>query len=366
MAPGFQEQSGVEMPVTVGLEIGGSAVRAAVVDRGKGGYVLRRFAEMPVPDGSVNSGEILDEAAVGEAVASLWKRNKLPTRRVVVGTANQRLVVRRVDVPLMDDAELSASLPYQVQDSIPISVEEALLDYITLEQFTTPDGEPMTSILVVAIHRETVNTLLRVVGTAKIRPEAVDLQAFGLVRATFGLEPAIGEPLQAIVDIGATLTQVVIARGGSAEFVRLLPRGGDDFTEALMDGLGLDREDAEELKRSTGVAAEGMPDADGNDAKALRLLTRQADSLVDDIKGSLDFYVGQVGDEQLSRVVVSGNGARLPHLANRLSTAIGITVHPAKVLDNVDIGRVQLTDEEMLAAQPVLPTSVGLALWGLA
>jgi len=354
------------MPLTVGLEIGGSAIRAAAVDTAKSGRVLRRFAEMPLPEGAVASGEILDEGAVSEAVAALWKRTKLPTKHVVVGTANQRLVVRRVDVPQMDESELSESLAYQVQDSIPIAVDDAILDFVPLEQFTTPDGEPMTSILVVAIHRDTVSALLRVVGAAKIKPAAIDLQAFGLVRSTFGIEPAVGNPLQAIVDIGATLTQVVIARGGVAEFVRLLPKGGDDFTDALMDGMALDRETAEELKRATGVASSEIPDMATDDrSKALRILTRQADSLVEEIKGSLDFYVGQAGQGELSRLVVSGNGARLPHLANRLGAAVGVAVRPAKVLDHVDVGRVQLSEQEMLEAQPVLPTSVGLALWGM-
>lgn len=354
------------MPLTVGLEIGGSAVRAAAVDSAKGGRILRRFAEMPLPEGAVSSGEIVDEGAVSEAIAALWKRHKLPTKRVVIGTANQRLVVRRVDVPQMDDAELTESLPYQVQDSIPIAVEDAILDFVPLEQFTTPEGEPMTSILVVAIHRDTVDALLRVTKAAKIKPEAIDLQAFGLVRATFGIEPAVGNPLQAVVDIGATLTQIVVARGGVAEFVRLLPRGGEDFTDALVDGMGISRESAEELKRAVGVAPSGDAEiGDTEEAKALRLLTRQADGLIEEVKGSLDFYIGQVDHGELSRLVVSGNGARLPHLANRLGTTVGIAVRPAKVLDHVELGKVDLSEDEMLEAQPVLPTAVGLALWGM-
>lgn len=353
------------MPVTVGLDIGGTAVRAAAVDSGKGGRVLRRFAEMPLPPGAVTSGEIIDEGAVGEAVASLWKRNKLPNKRVVVGTANHRLVVRRVDVPQMNDEELAESLPFQVQDAIPIAVDDALLDFVPLERFTTPEGEPMESILVIAIHREVVASMLRITSAAGIRPEAVDLQAFGLVRSTFGIEPSVGNPLQAVVDIGANLTQVVVARGGVAEFVRLLPRGGDDFTEALMDGLGIDREAAETLKRETGVAPEGVPEGEDDEGAALRILTRQADSLVDEIDGSLRFYLGQMDEAELSRLVVAGNAARLPHLANRLGQASGVAVKPAKILDHVDVGRIQLSEDEMLTAQPVLPTAVGLALWGM-
>jgi type IV pilus assembly protein PilM len=353
------------MAVTVGLDIGSTGVRAAVIDTAKSRNMVRRFAEMPLPSGAVVGGEILDEEAVGEAISALWKRGKLPRKRVVVGTANQRLIVRQVDVPQMEDAELAEALRFQVQDSIPIAVEDAVLDFVPLENFTTPDGEPMTSILVIAVHRDIVDSLLRVTQPAGLTVLAVDLQAFGLVRAAFGLVPALGNPVQAIVDIGASVTQVVIARGGVARFVRILPRGGDDFTTALIDGLTLDPADAEELKRRVGVAAEGAPEGREDEDVARRLMTRQADGLIEEIRGSINFFVSQEEDAEVERLVVAGSGARLPHLANRLGRALGLNVQPAKILDHVEIGKVGLSDEEMLNAQPLLPTSVGLALWGL-
>ncbi len=352
------------MAVTVGLDIGGNAVRAAVVDTGKSGRVVRRYAEMPLPAGAVSGGEIVDEGAVSEAVAALWKSHKLPRKRVVIGTANQRLAVRQVDVPQMGREELAEALPFQVQDSIPISVDEAVLDFVPLEQFVTPEGEPMESILAVAVHRDIIDSVLRVMETAKVTPTAVDLQAFALVRSIFGLETGVGNPLQAIVDIGASITQVVIARAGTAHFVRLLPRGGDDFTAALRDGLDLDAESAEELKRTVGVEPIGLPDGDDDIARARSILTEQADSLIDELRGSVNYFETSSGEERVERVVVAGNAARLPHLANRLGRSIGVGVEPARVFDLVEIGKIDLTDDEILDTQPVIPTAVGLALWG--
>jgi type IV pilus assembly protein PilM len=144
------------MPIAVGLDIGSDAVRAAVVDTGKATPVLRRFTEMPLPPGAVQAGDIVDQGAVTEAVSALWKRNHLPRKRVVVGIANQRVIVRQVDVPHLEEEELIEALPYQVQDAIPIPVEDAVLDYVPLEEFGTPDGDLMLSILVVAAQRETV------------------------------------------------------------------------------------------------------------------------------------------------------------------------------------------------------------------
>jgi len=354
------------MPVTVGLDIGTAAVRAAVIDARKTKLVLRRFAEMPLPPGAVEAGEILDEDAVSEAVAAMWKRAKLPKKRVVIGTANQRVIVRQVDVPQMADDELTEALPFQVQDSIPMPVDEARLDFIPIEEFTTPDGEPMMSILVVAAQDVVIESLLRVAEAANIEPMAVDLQPLAITRSALGSASAIAEEApQGVVDIGATITQLVFVRAGIARFVRILPRGGDSFTLALTEGLDVELEDAEELKKRIGVHPDGpAPDSDDLDGAARAILTTEADSLIEDIRGSLNFYLSQSDASSLGRIVIAGNAARLPHLANRLSRALDISVEPAKVLDRVDVGRVQLTEGELLDAQAVLPTAVGLALWG--
>jgi len=353
------------MAVTVGVDVGGSAVRAAVVEAKRGRRVLRRFAEIPLPDGAVVAGDIVDEAAVSEAVAALWKRHKLPKASVVVGTAGRRLVVRRVDVPQMEPEELREALPYQVQDSIPIAVDDAILDYVPLEQFITPEGEPMASILVVAIHRSSVDALVRIMGTAKVSIAAIDLQAFALARSTVEIEPAVDRPLQGIVDIGASLTQVVVVRGTTVEFVRLLARGGEDFTGILVDRLGWSRIVAEERKREIGVVPEGTPEVgEGEEALARTALTSEADELIGEVVESVRFHLREAGEESLERLIVAGNGARLPHLANRLGSALGVPIRPARILEHIDVGRVHLSEEELLEAQPVLPTAVGLALWG--
>ena len=112
------------------------------------------------------------------------------------------------------------------------------------------------------------------------------------------------------------------------------------------------------------VELSGQMGPDDTDAAARRILTRTADALVEEIRGSVNYYLTQAGEHALERLVVSGNGARLPHLANRVGRALGTRIEPVRVLEHVKVGRIRMTEAQLLEHQPVLPASIGLALWG--
>lgn len=357
------------MPLNVGLDIGTSAVRAALVETRKGKPSLKRFGQVALPPGTVVGGEVVDETVMKDALSQLWKTAKLPKKRVVVGLANQRVIVRRIDLPYMDDDELRESLAFQAQEYIPIPVEEASLDFVPLEEFTTPNGEAMMSILAVAAQKTMTQDILRIIGSVGAKVMAVDLQAFALVRAAFGPNPDPDGPPIAMVDIGGNVTQVTIVKGGTVRFLRILPMGGDDFTAALATDLGVSPEQADQLKRRVGVAIEGDGKGDGGDdseTQARAVLTRQANQLIDEVRGSIDYYSSQANDAEVTRLAIAGNGARLPHLANRLGRSLGLQIEPVKILsgDEFEISkRVGLSETELQTAQPVLPVAVGLGLW---
>lgn len=353
------------MAIAVGLECGSEAVRAAAVEMEGGAPVLRCFAEAPLPTGAVVGGEIVDQEAVVGAVRAVWKHQRLPRKRVVVGIADSRTAVLRVEAPRLGEQAMAEALPGLVQERLPIPVAEAVLDYVPLEEYTGPGGDRMLSILVVAAHREAVETAAGVARRAGLRVMAVDLTAFGLVRASFG--SGLGRETdrsQGLMDIGATLTQFVIIRRGIARLVAMIPAGGSRFTEALVAEAGLDREEAEQRKRITGVAPSGMPAGEGERAVLGRVLTRVADELIAEVRKVADGHLNGTGERSLERLMVAGNGARLPHLAGRVGRALGTRVEPARVLDHFRVGRVRLNEPQLLRLQPVLPAATGLALWG--
>lgn len=355
------------MAVNVGLDIGTSAIRAAVVRTGKGTPQLIRYGEVALPTGAVSNGEIVDDVAVTEAIRRLWKQAKLPKSRVVVGLANQRVIVRRIDLPAMPESELEESLSFQVQDYIPIPTEDAILDFVPLEEFATPEGEPMMSILAIAAQRDMANDFLSVLSATGIKVMAVDLQAFSLVRAVYGGTLNLDRGADAIVNIGAGLTQIAIVQGGAVRLLRIVPIGGNSFTSVLRDLVDGEAGDAEQVKRRVGVQPDGTADPNRTDGKVREALTRQADVLIEEVRGSIDYHISQSADARVERLLISGNAARLPHLASRMGRGLGLPIEPIRMLGTPRLevtGKIGLSDEELKQTEPVLPVPVGLALWG--
>ena len=348
------------MAVTsVGLDIGSSAVRAVQITLGgRGPSTLDRLGQVVLPPGAVRDGEIVEPAPVIEALRTLWTRYGFKNRRVYLGIANQQVVVRQIDLPYLPDDELRRSLEFQAQDAIPIPIDQAILDFHTLEHFENDQGERFSRILLVAAQRQMVDSLLDVVTGAKLEPAGLDLDAFAMLRSLAPegvLDDRDGEML---IDIGASVTNIVVHENGIPRFVRILLMGGGSITDSLVSALGVEHEEAEDLKARTGLSDEYGFDDD----EAARLITERALRFVDEIRGSLDYYSAQTDSVPVRRAILSGGASQLPNLRERLSETLRMPVDRGHPMQDLKIGNVGLASEQLIEAEPYLTVAIGLAL----
>ncbi|HET6771266.1 MAG TPA: type IV pilus assembly protein PilM [Actinomycetota bacterium] len=344
--------------VRVGVDVGSTGVRAAELSVGSDPPFLVRAAQVPLSPGAVVGGEVKQPEAVTEAIKELWRRGGFRSKEVTMGVGNQRVVVREVTVPSIPAKELRQSLPFQVAELIPIPMEDAVLDYDVLEEFDQDEGR-MLRLLVVAAQREMVDTLVQTAVAAKLQPVGVDLVPFALVRAVgstdgLGLEEADAGG-EAVVDVGADVTNICVHERGVAKFVRILPSGGHDVTGAMASSLGIPEDQAEAIKRGT------PPDGAPAPETARQVLDSRASVLVDEIRSSFDFYQAQSPGARVSRVLVTGGSSKLPGLLQMIGERVRAQVEPGHAFSKV---RPQLAmDEETMAeAEPLLAVAVGLAL----
>jgi type IV pilus assembly protein PilM len=341
----------------IGLDIGTAGVRAAELSFGKRGVTLEKFGQVALAPGVVRDGEVLDVGALSDALRQLWTHTGFSHKQVALGIANQRVVVRQVELPWLPPRELKASLPFQAQDYLPMPVDQAVLDFHPVEEVADPGQPRLLRGLLVAAVRDVVLANVNAVQQAGLHVTGVDLTSFAVLRSMADTGAADADTV-ALVDIGAKVTNVVVHRAGVPLFVRILLLGGQDVTDAVSDSLGLATLEAEALKQ--------LPHSAGYDADLLATAARAVDEgaavFVDEVRSSLDYFVSSSAGTRLQRLVVTGGGSRLHGLVERLEAATRLPVLAGNPLRSIRIGRTGLTDEQIDFVQPLVAVPVGLAL----
>ncbi len=341
----------------IGLDIGTHSVHVSELTAGRGGEMkLTNFGVAVLPEHAVRDGEIQDVASVGATIRHLLHSTGISGRDVVLGVANQRVFVRQIDVPWMSEAELRSSLSFQVQEHLPIPVEEAELDFYVLDEPIIND-QKMARVLLVGAQRDMVQSHVDSALAAGLTPTAIDLNALALLRVLKSHQPVVGDSSEVLIDIGAGVTNVVIHEGGIPRFARTLVSGGEELTRALMSEFDMEPSVARKLKHETGLQSDPADEV-------ASVIARRAYHFLDEIRGSLDYYRAQ-GGAQFTQVVLCGGGSLLPGLADRLEAELRLPVVLGNPLQRMLEVSSTYTDEQLRAVEPVLATSIGLAMGGL-
>jgi type IV pilus assembly protein PilM len=348
--------------VRIGLDIGATGVRAAELSMKTVPPTLVRVAQVPLSPGAVSAGEVREPAAVSDALRELWKRGKFRSKDVILGVANQRVVVREVSVPWLLYKELRESLPFQVQEFVPIPLEDAVLDFHVLEEFER-EGRRMVRLLLVAAQKFMIEQMVQAAQAARLNPIGLDLVPFAIVRSVgsidgLGLDGSQGGD-EALVDVGADVTSICVHAWGVPRFVRILPSGGREITHAVAQAVNVPDEEAERLKRANG----SEPDRSKAD-QAKRAVATQASAFAEEIRSSLEFYLTQMPGAKIGRVLVTGGGSKLQGLGRLLNEHLPAEVAQGHPFHRVN-GALDLPPDAMAEAEPLLAVAVGLALPGV-
>lgn len=338
----------------IGLDIGTTGARAVEVQTGRGGPVVLRYAEAPLPLGAIQDGEVTEPEGVVAALRSMWAQAKFSHKDVVIGVGNQRVMVRSLELPWMSMPQLRSSLPFQVQDTLPVPVEDALLDFYPTSEAQTQTGRALQGLLVAAT-RDTVQANVAAVESAGLRPTVVDLNAFALTRAH--MVKGYDAQTVALVDIGARITNVVIARRGVPQLVRTLASGGQHATDAVASEGRLSVLEAEGIKRQVGIGF-AVPDALKGAAEVVSHVTQQ---LIEAIRNTIVYYASTHPGAHVELIVLTGGASHLNGLGQYLSSASRLPVTMGTVLGTATVGKGARL-ESFPAAEATFALPYGLAL----
>lgn len=364
-------RGGVNMPGArrtrslVGLEIEPGQLVAAQ-SRVNGHVVVERAAGKPIAASIVRDGEVSDVNALAEALSELFSSSGLD-RRVRIGIANQRIVMRQIALPpITDPKELASAVQFQAQDEIPMPIESVVLDYHVLGVADT-DAGPRMQVLLVAARRDMVERMLLAARQAGLRPEGVDLAAFGMIRA---LRPMDAEPDEQVLylSIGG-ITNLAIARGSTCQFTRVITTGVEHIVADVAANAGVPLGDARRLVAA--VADDGAPPPAPSSAPTAppgaaapgvaadqSELARVALSdgirrIAAEVRNSLDFHMSSHGDGAVSRAILTGPALDIRGFDVALGRELGLTLTR---------GAVDVADENATGHVPMSRLAVAAGL----
>jgi type IV pilus assembly protein PilM len=341
--------------VAIGLDIGRDVIRAVeVANPGRAKPTIVRYAEVPLPDGAVRSGEVREIDTVGSAIRKLWQTGGFKSKRVVLGMGNQRVLARELTVPRMPLNQIKESLPFQVQELLPVPVKEALLDFYPISESAGEHGPVVNGLLIAAI-KDAVLANVNAVRKGGLEPAQVDLIPFALTRAlTRGL---YSRGTVALVDIGNSTTNVVVATNGVPQFVRMIPVGGDDVTRALVAQLEVGPQQAEMLKVQRGFY--GPPTGNPADQRASEIIHATTMELLGNLRNTMNFYSNSHPTDPIQGVVISGGGSQLTGIGQALSELMRVPVVQADPFQGLEVARSARISQ---LQQYTLTVALGLAI----
>ena len=339
----------------VGLDIGSSAVKAVELKPAGKAYKVTAFGSEPIPPDSIVDGAIIDGGAVADAIRRLFDGRHIKTRDVAASLSGNAVIVKKISLPVMTEAELSESIYWEAEQYIPFDIQDVNLDYQILDAGNGPGGKGTMDVLLVAAKKEKIADYTGVIAQAGRTAVVVDVDAFALQNAyevNYGIEPS---HVVVLLNAGASATNINILQGDQSVFTRDVSIGGNAYTEALQKELNLPFEQADQLKR--GHAADGMT---FDEAKpVLRAVT---ENVMLEIQKTFDFFKATASSDRIDRIVVSGGASRAEAFTEMLTERFQAPVEVFDPFKRVSLDAKKFTVESLADVAPTVAVAVGLAL----
>jgi type IV pilus assembly protein PilM len=337
----------------VGLDIGSSAVKAVELKAGgKGGaeYQLVNIGMEPLPPEAIVDGAIMDTGAVIDAIQRVFSDQKIKTSDVCTGVSGNAVIVKKISLPQMSEEELAESIHWEAEQYIPFDIQDVSIDYEVIEG----GGGGNMDVLLVAVKKDKISDYTSAISQAGKNPLVVDVDVFALqncYEVNYGTDP--GRVL-ALLNVGASIMNINILRGGTSIFNRDIAVGGNQYTDAIQKDLNLSFDQAETLKRGgrvEGAAVENLPP----------ILQAVSENIALEIQKTFDFFKATSSEDRIDRIFLSGGASKVQGLRDLLADRFEAGVEIMNPFNNVTYNPRDFDPDFISEIGPQAAIAVGLS-----
>lgn len=281
-----------------GLDIGASQIRLVQLQPTTSGkFELTAFGAIDIAPGIFESEQKTDWAKIGGAVSLLVTETRIETRNVVAALPGSVAFTTVVPFPKMSKKEVAKAIAYQAEQYIPMSLDEARLDWQILEG-GSPDN---LEVLLVAAPLHWVEKYTRILEGAGLKIQALEINPVAVSRSLVGEDT--GEVM--IADMGQSITDIGIISRGVIRHIRSVNTGGQAMTQAIAQELRVEEPQADEYKNRFGLHSNEL---EGRVAKALM---PPVDLIVNEMDRSRKYFQSDLKGGEVKRLILTGGVANL-------------------------------------------------------
>jgi type IV pilus assembly protein PilM len=335
----------------VGIDIGSSSVKLVQLKEQKDSYQLLSAGIVPLPPEAIVDNTLMDNSAIAGAIRTLVASLGVKVTDVACSISGNSVIIRKITLPVMPVEELEDQITWEAEQYIPFDINDVNMDF----QVLSPDAfDPSKmNVLLVASKKDIINDYVGVFSEAGLQLSVVDVDSFAVQNAFEINHDFSPEEVVALVNVGASVMNINIVKGGISLFTRDVQMGGNLYTEEIQKQLGVSGTEAETMK----VLA-----TEANNASLLEVLSKVNETITQEIRRSLDFYNSTASDDRITRVFVSGGGSKGYMLINSISEKVGMPVEMINPFAKLNYSEKDFDPEYLQEIGPLMAVTVGLAM----
>lgn len=336
----------------VGLDIGSSAIKLVELKDVKGGgYRLVKSGLETLSPEAIVDGAIMDASLVVDTVNRLATALNVRNQDFGTSLSGHSVIVKKISLPSMSPEELEESIRWEAEQYVPFDINDVNLDHVVLDSGV---GDTM-DVLLVAVKKDKIGDYTSVIAQSGRNPLLVDVDAFALQNAFEANYPIEPNRVVALVNVGASVTNVNILSGPNTVFWRDISFGGNQFTDAVQKQLSLSFDQAEALKK-------GERTGDHSVQEILPILRSVTDDLAQELQKTFDFFLATTSTAKIDQLLLSGGSARIVNFDTQLKERFGMVVEVMNPFRQIDISGSSVSEEWLSENAPSLAVAVGLAV----
>lgn len=335
----------------VAVDIGSSTIKVVELEVGKSSCSIKSFSTTPLPTGIISAGDIADPGALAEVIKGALASAKVGKKSAAVGVWGSAVIVKRVSIARVDAKLVAEQVRFEAEQYIPFDLSTVNLDYAVLSD----TGSESMDVLLIAAQKDLVLKYAEAIEGAGLRCGIIDVESFAVANCFNHNYGTQGADAIAVLNIGASKTNVVVLKSGEVIFARDVVVGGGNYTADISKQMGVTLEEAEALKVSACQGKEAP-------AEVLAAINETNEVVVEEIHRSFDFFAATVPDTPIKRMFVTGGASLTTGLIDGLKATLQLEVDRLENFSKVQVSSKMTETSDLKILNAILCVAIGLGL----